>query len=142
MKTAKVKVNKTEQNPEGVEIEIVQPESNLEGRVLAFLLTTAMHQAKSSNRIPYKLPNTFTVEHSAEGTFLVMGNPSPSERATPLPGGGYYQPPRPLAIVGIRATGNRFDLVHAELAPPGRKTEEARKEPAAPTPQPAVTTQS
>ena len=39
MKTDKITVNKTSERPEGVEIEIVQPESRLEGKVLCYLLT-------------------------------------------------------------------------------------------------------
>lgn len=115
MKTAKIKINKTKEQPEGVEIEIVQPDSNFEGRVLGSLLVNSLREAQRENRIPYKLPAQFHVEHRAEGTFVVMGTPSPKETANPLPGGGYYQPPRPLAIVGIRAVGNRFDLIHASL---------------------------
>ena len=38
MKTEKITVNKTADKPEGVEIEIVQPESDMEGRLLAQLL--------------------------------------------------------------------------------------------------------
>src|SRR5438270_714311 len=113
MKTAKIKVNKTAAKPEGVEVEIVQPETAQESRVLGYLMTAAVREAKQNNRIPYKLPGSFAVEHRSEGTFVVMGTPPPPPNAAPLPGGGYYQPPRPLAIVGLRTFGATFDLIHA-----------------------------
>ena len=115
MKTAKIRVNKTEKTPEGVEIEIVQPESPLEIKVMGYLLTHAVKQAKNDNKISYKLPAQFSVDHRGEGTFIVMGTPPPPATAAPVRGGGYYQPPQPLAIVGVRTAGTGFDLIHAEL---------------------------
>lgn len=121
MKTAKIHVNKTPEKIEGVEIDIVQPENEMEGRLLSFLITHAIREAKRENRIPYKLPGAFTVDHRGEGTFAVLGTPPPAETAAPLAGGGYYQPPRPLAIVGIRSMGKGFELIHAELNPEALK---------------------
>jgi len=121
MKTAKIRVNKTAEKPEGVEIEIVQPETAFEGRVIGFLLSHAVREAKHDNRIPYKLPAAFTIEHRGEGTFVVLGTPPPPQTAVPVQGGGYYQPPRPLAIVGLRVLGQNFELIHAELNPEALK---------------------
>lgn len=121
MKTAKIRVNKTAEKPEGVEIEIVQPDNAFEGKVLGFLLTHAVREAKHDNRIPYKLPASFTIDHRGEGTFVIQGTPTPPPSATPVRGGGYYQPPRPLAIVGLRVLGQNFELIHAELNPEALK---------------------
>lgn len=115
MKTSKIRVNKTPEKPEGVEIDIVVPDGALESRLLGYLLVNAVREAKHDNRIPYKLPAAFTIEHRGEGTFAVMGTPPPPDTAAPVRGGGYYQPPKPLAIVGIRAVGQTFELIHAEL---------------------------
>ena len=115
MKTAKIKVNKTEKTPDGVEIEIVQPEGALETKVMSYLLSHAVRQARGDNKITYKLPENFSVDPRGEGTFVVMGSPPPPPTASPVRGGGYYQPPQPLAIVGVRTAGPGFDLIHAEL---------------------------
>ena len=115
MKTAKIHVNKTPEKPQGVEIDLVQPEGDLESRLLSYLIMHAVREAKRENRIPYKLPAAFSVEHRGEGTFAVVGTPTPTETAAPVAGGGYYQPPRALAIVGIRAAGQSFEMIHAEL---------------------------
>jgi hypothetical protein len=129
MKTAKIHVNKTPEKPEGVEIDIVQPETAFEGRVMSYLLTHAVLQAKHDNRIPYKLPAAFHVEHRGEGTFVVLGTPAPAPNAAPVPGGGYYQPPRPLAIVGLRMVGQAFEVIHAELNPEAlKRVAEARQQ--------------
>jgi hypothetical protein len=142
MKTAKIHVNKTPEKPDGVEIDIVQPDNAFEGRVISYLLVHAVRQAKHDNRIPYKLPTAFTVDHRGEGTFIIMGTPPPPETAAPVRGGGYYSPPRPLAIVGLRMVGQHFELIHAELNQEAlKKVAEARREaarPSAPAEKPAA----
>ena len=108
MKIDKITVNRSEQKPDGLEIEIVKPEGELQGRVLSYLLASHIREAKRAGNIPYELPDQFTVEHKGEGTFVVSGN---------VGGGEYYHPPRPLAIVGIQTTGNRFEMIHAQIKP-------------------------
>ncbi len=108
MKTDKIRVNRTTEQPEGIEIEIVKPESELQGDVLSFLLQGMLRDLKQRDRVPYELPDQFTVEHRGEGTFVVSAH---------VGEGQFYQQPRPIAIVGIRTVGRRFDLVQAELKP-------------------------
>lgn len=108
MKLQKIAVNRSAERPEGVEIEIVQPESPLESRVLSFLLPGLVRDADRNGRMAFKVPDQFTIEHRGEGTFVLrrVGGE-----------GGFYELPRPMAVLGIRAVGHRFDLVHAELKP-------------------------
>ena len=40
-----------------LEVEIVQPETQLENRVLGYLMSAALREAKHNERIPYKLPD-------------------------------------------------------------------------------------
>ena len=135
MKTAKIHVNKTAEKPEGVEIEIVQPAEGLEARVMSYLLANAVREARHDHRIPYKLPTAFHIEHRGEGTFVIVGTPPPPETAAPVAGSGYYQPPRPLAIVGLRAVGQTFELIHAELNQDAlKRVAEARQEGQQPPP--------
>ena len=108
MKTDKIRVNRTTEQPEGIEIEIVKPESELQGGVLSFLLQGMLRDLKQRDRVLYELPDQFTVEHRGEGTFVVSAH---------VGEGQFYQQPRPIAIVGIRTVGRRFDLVQAELKP-------------------------
>jgi len=109
MKVEKITVNKTSEQPDGIEIEIIEPESDFQGRVLSFLLASAVREAKREDRITYDLPDRITVHHKGQGTFVISGM---------SPEGEYYQPPRPVAIVGIRVAGNTFDLVQAEIKAP------------------------
>lgn len=110
MKTDKITVNKTPDNKDGVEIDLVQPENKMEEGVLTFLLTSFLRDAKAHNRIPYKLPDNFMLTHQGKGSFVVSGfKPGEQENAE------YYQPPKPIAVVGVAQLGNRFDVIHAEV---------------------------
>ncbi|MAE66183.1 MAG: hypothetical protein CMJ18_18085 [Phycisphaeraceae bacterium] len=106
MKSEKIRINKTAETPDGVEIEIIKPEHAREGRLISFMLPSLLREAKRQGRITWDLPERFKVEHRGEGTFVV--NRLGAD-------GDYYALPRPCAIVGIRVRGTRFDLVHAEL---------------------------
>ena len=115
MKTDKITVNKTSERPEGVEIEIVQPESRLEGKVLCYLLTGHLRQIK--DQLQFELPDRFSVEHRTNGTFLVT---APTEQSE------FYEPARPIAVVGIQAVGQRIGIIHGQSADagiPGSTTE-------------------
>ena len=109
MKTDKITVNKTPDQPDGVEIEIVQPEDDLQSGVLSYLLGSAIRETDRNGKLNFELPERFTVRHRSEGTFVI----------TSASGGDsqLYEPPRPIAIVGIAAKGQRFDLIHAKLKP-------------------------
>jgi hypothetical protein len=109
MKTETITVNKTAQNPDGLQIEIVKPQTSLEQRVLSYLLVGQIKQAKERGALPYDLPENFSVEYLREGTFLASAQGAQSP-------GSFYEPPRPIAIFGIRTVsgGRRFDLIHAD----------------------------
>jgi len=104
MTTSKITVNKTPERPEGIEIEVVVPENALEERVLNFLMHPLVTELKRDNRIPYDLPRRYKVEHGGKGTFVLSGYSD----------GIYYEPPKPLAVMGLRVAGASFDLIHAE----------------------------
>ena len=106
MKTDQVRINKTPEQPDGVEIELVQPESDVEGRLLAYLLGAFMREATRQERVPYELPEQFEIQHRSEGTFVLTSQAGANS-------GGYYQQAKPLAIMGIRVVGNTFDVIHA-----------------------------
>ena len=107
MKTEKISVNKTPDQPDGVEIEIVEPETDLEARVLSYLLPSILRDTKKNGRIEYDLPDGLSVQHQREGTFVVSASSSKDN--------AYYALPRPVAIVGLRLAGSQFDIVHAEI---------------------------
>ena len=111
MKTDKIQVNKTPENAAGIEVEIVQPESPLETGVMEYLLTAFVHQARSNKALPYELPDAFTIQHQAAGSFAAIG--TKKDAANP-----YYQPPRPLAVLAVRKAGAGFDVIHAEVKQP------------------------
>jgi hypothetical protein len=121
MISRKVHVNKTAEQPEGVEIEIIIPESSLEQRTLSFLLVGTLREIRRAGQMGYELPENFNVEHTNEGTFVVTTVPGPNAQ-------GYYEPARAVSILGIRVAGNGFDLVHAEVKQPvGAPSAEAPK---------------
>ena len=124
MKVEKITVNKTSDQPDGIGIQIIQPQSDIQERVLSFLLASAVREAKREGRITYDIPDQITIDHKGQGTFVISAM---------SPDGGYYQPPQPVAIVGIRVAGNAFDLVHAEVQP-------LSSEPASPPPPTNATT--
>lgn len=123
MKTDRITVNKTAERPEGIEIEIVQPETPLEERLISFMMMPMVRELKRDNRIPYDLPARLKIEHIGNGTFLATGQRE----------GPYYENPNPIAILGLRIVPNGFDLIHAE--PRQRPGEPAA---AAPSTQPAA----
>ena len=131
MKTERITVNKTPQQPQGIDIDLVVPESSFEERVIGFLMAGFLRDLKRENRIPYELPAQVKIDYTGKGTFLLTGQST---------GGAFYEPPFPVALVGLRVAGNTFDLVHAE---PKRATQPAQPaaapsaEQAAPTEQPA-----
>lgn len=107
MKTEKVSVNRTKEAPNGVEIEIIKPENELEARAMAFLLGSFVREAKTAGRIPYEMSTKARVQHQADGTFIAVGATQDQ----------FYEPDRALAIVGLRAAGPTFDLIHAQITP-------------------------
>jgi hypothetical protein len=109
MKTDKITVNKTPELPDGVDINIVQPEDDLQSGVLSYLLGSAIREADRNGKLNFELPERFNVRHRSDGTFVIT---TASGGDSPL-----YEPPRPIAIIGIAAKGRRFDLIHAELKP-------------------------
>ncbi len=128
MKTDKIRINKNAENPEGVEVEIVQPETELEERVLSFALAGTLRELKRANLIQYDLPEQFKVEHRKDGTFL----------ASAFPESGYYEPARPIAVLGLRNIGNRFDLIHAPVPARPAAQQQAAQPAAAPAETPAA----
>jgi hypothetical protein len=106
MKTEKIRINKTPDNPEGTELEVVFAENRLEERLLSFLMNVYVREMKRENLIPYEIPNGASVDYRGGGTFVLSGF---------LNEGNLYEPPRPIAIFGIRPVDNRFDLIHAPV---------------------------
>ena len=127
MKTIKINVNKTEEQPEGIEIEVVEPDNDLEKRVLGFLLTGFVRDTKSRGVLKLDLPDNFAVSYEREGSFIVADGPR-----TPNLGGKvhtYYTPSKPLAVMAIHSVGGRLDVVYGEL---GKRKPGAPAAPAAP----------
>jgi len=110
MKTEKITINKTPQQPDGVQIEIVVPQEDMEERLLSFLLVGFLRDLKQNNRIPYELPERFIVEHRGNGTFVAFTVPGGQ--------GPFYEQRKPIAMFGIRTFSGRFDLVHAPVGLP------------------------
>lgn len=75
MKTQTVTINKTADRPEGVEVELVTPESDLEQRVLAHLLAGFMRDAPAQGRVDDALPEDVRYEYTRNGSFVAMGTP-------------------------------------------------------------------
>ncbi len=119
MKTDKVRVNKTEQRPDGVELEIVVPENEFETQLLSFAIRGYMEVGRSAKKLPYELPAGYTIEHQSNGSFLIAGHVAKEENP-------YYQPPRPIAVVGVRRVPGGFDIIHADLAPAMKKQQQAQ----------------
>jgi len=109
MKTEKITINKSAQQPAGVEIDIVIPDGKLEEQLIGFMISLYLRDLKHAGRINYELPDQFTVDYRGEGRYVasVVGGVGP-----------YYEPPRPVCLVGLRVADGRFDLIHAPLAAP------------------------
>jgi len=110
MKTETLTINKSADRPEGVEVEVVCPENELERGVLAHLLAGFLRDARGNDRITYQLPDDIRLEYTRDGSFVVMGRPADA------PADGMYVSRQPVAIVGIARFGKRFDVIHASLA--------------------------
>ena len=75
MRTIKITVNKSEDKPEGIEIEVIEPADNQEQRVLAFLLTGYIRDTASRGILKLDLPEQFSVSYEREGSFVVNAGP-------------------------------------------------------------------
>ena len=106
MKLDRIRINKSPQQPEGIEIELVKPENPTEENLLAFLLTGYIRDLKRDGRLPYELPDKFGVRHQTEGSFILSGYYDESR---------FYEPPQPLLIIGIQSRQGRFSLIHAAI---------------------------
>ena len=113
MKTIKISVNKSEQQPEGIEIEVVEPENDLEKQVMSFLLSGFVRDTKNRGVLKLELPDQFNVSHEREGSFVLSSGP-----ASPNLSGDvhtYYKPPQPLAVLAIHTVGGRLDVVYGQI---------------------------
>lgn len=131
MKTRKIFVNRTPQQPQGVPLEVVEPQGDLDARVLSFLLSATLREIKRSGKLEYDLPDFFTVEYTKDGSFVVS-------KPAGLNSKGIYEKARPIAVLGIRMHERGIDIVHAALkvAPPATIHPDPLTAPAAPgTPQ-------
>ncbi|HEV8292540.1 MAG TPA: hypothetical protein VGP94_11485 [Tepidisphaeraceae bacterium] len=106
MKLDRIRINKSPQQPEGIEIELVKPENPTEENLLAFLLSGYIRDLKREGRLPYELPEKFGVRHQSEGSFILSGYYDESR---------FYEPPQPLLIIGIQSRQGRFSLIHASI---------------------------
>ena len=106
MKLDRIRINKSPQQPEGVEIELVKPENPIEENLLGFLLTGYLRDLQRDNRLPYELPEKFGVRHQAEGSFILSGYYDETK---------FYEPPAPLLVIGIQSRQGRFSLIHAAI---------------------------
>jgi hypothetical protein len=106
MKLDRIRINKSPQQPEGIEIELVKPENSIEENLLAFLLTGYIRDLQRDGRLPYELPDKFGVRHQSEGSFVLSGYYDETR---------FYEPPTPLLVIGIQARQGRFSLIHASI---------------------------
>lgn len=139
MKTIKVAVNKTPEHPEGVEIQVADPENDLEKGVLAYLLAGFVRDAKARGMFKADLPERFNIRYEREGSFVLATEPSGPSLSGNVH--TYYTPARPLAVLAVHVAGNRLDVVYGEV---GRKsaTSEAPQADAAADPQPTADSES
>ena len=106
MKLDRIRINKSPQQPEGIEIELVKPENSIEENLLGFLLTGYIRDLQRDNRLPYELPEKFGVRHQSEGSFILSGYYDETK---------FYEPPAPLLVIGIQSRQGRFSLIHAAI---------------------------
>jgi hypothetical protein len=111
MKTDRIRINKTPQLPEGIEVELVKPENPTEEGLLAFLMTGFIRDLKRDGRLPYELPERFGVRHQADGSFILSGYYDESK---------FYEPPTPILIIGVQVRQGKFNLIHAPIQARGR----------------------
>jgi hypothetical protein len=112
MKTSKLTINRTPQQPDGVEIDIVQPENPTEQHLLCFLLDGFLRHQVRSGRVVLDLPERFTIEYQGDGGFMVQSMPQAN---TSYP---YYQPPATVTVLLIRQIGTRFDVIYSSRQDP------------------------
>jgi hypothetical protein len=129
MKTDRIRINKTPQQPEGVEVELVKPENATEGELLSFLLTGYVRDLKKDGRLPYEVPEKFGIRHQNEGSFILSGYFDESK---------FYEPPQPILIIGIQVRQGKFNLIHAAVQPRGQQQQQPQPTPTEPAPQPAA----
>ena len=109
-------MNKSEESPDGVEIEVVEPENELEQNALAYLLAGYVRDAVGRGNFNVELPENFTINYQREGSFILIGGPASPDLTGPNP--TYYNPGKPVAVLAIQTVGNRFDVVYGQLAAP------------------------
>ncbi|MCC6581130.1 MAG: hypothetical protein IT440_11885 [Phycisphaeraceae bacterium] len=110
MEIKTITVNKTQDRPEGVKLDVVVPQSPLETDLICYLLTGFLRQAQTAGRVKLDLPESFQIRYQSEGSYLVSTAPG-SAHGTP-----YYAPPRPLAVVAVQRFGKRFDIAYANVS--------------------------
>lgn len=113
MKTTKMTINKTAEKPEGLTVNIVQPESVLEQDLMCYMLRSHLQHAKSQKSLSLELPTGFSVQYVKDGQFAMMSGPTSSGSAA----SPYYDSGRALAVLVILQSGNRFEIAHAALKP-------------------------
>jgi hypothetical protein len=132
MKTIKVAVNKSPERPDGVEIEVVEPEGQLEQQTLGYLLNGFVRDAAARGSFKLELPELFTIRYQREGSFLLETSPSgPNVKGSTAT---YYSPGKPLAVMAIHKLANRMDVVYGEIKQPDDKPREAAAPARPPTP--------
>jgi hypothetical protein len=114
MKAIKVSVNKSEDNREGLEIQVVDPENELEQKTLAHLLLSYVRDAVARGTFKVDLPDDFTIQYQREGSFIMLSGPTSPDITGPSP--TYYSPGKPIAVLAIQNAGDRFDVVYGEIS--------------------------
>lgn len=110
MKTRTISVNKTEKNPNGVELELIVAESKLEERMMKFFLANLLRFMQDRGTLAVTVPEGFVLEYKDGGSFIVCEPPKAKGDD-----GSYYQQAKPVAVVGLRKSGKSFDLVYREV---------------------------
>lgn len=130
MKAIKVSVNKSDKTPEGLEIQVVEPENDLEEKTLSHLLLSYVRDAVARGTFKVDLPDTFTIHYQREGSFIMISGPTTPDVSSATP--TYYSPGKPVAVLAIQNSGDRFDVVYGEIGKTdAAKAPEAAKEPVA-----------
>jgi len=108
MKTRTIAVNKNEQNPKGVELELVVAENKLEERIMKFFVGNLLRFMQDRGTLAVTIPEQFYLEYRDGGSFIVCEMPKSNTE-------GLYQQGRPHAVVGLRKAGKGFDMVYREV---------------------------
>jgi len=112
MKLEPKSVNKSDESPDGVEIQVVEAENDVESKLLCHLLRDHLKQLKDSGRLNLDLPKHFSVDYRDGGVFILTRDAN-SELATGTL--EMYQIPRPFAVVLMHLTRGRFDLAYRAI---------------------------